>query len=50
MQKNLRKQEALDYHSKGRPGKIEVIPTKARKHKETYRSLILPEWQFLAWR
>ena len=22
------KQEALDYHSSGRPGKIEVIPTK----------------------
>ena len=31
MQRNLRKQEALDYHSKGRPGKIEVIPTKATK-------------------
>lgn len=24
----LKKQEALDYHSSGRPGKIEVIPTK----------------------
>ena len=24
----LRKQEALDYHSQGRPGKIEVVPTK----------------------
>ncbi len=24
----LRKQEALDYHSQGKPGKIEVIPTK----------------------
>src|SRR5580765_5638907 len=23
-----KKQEALDYHSQGRPGKIEVIPTK----------------------
>ena len=31
MQRQLRKQEALDYHSKGRPGKIEVIPTKATK-------------------
>jgi len=31
MQKNIRKQEALDYHSKDRPGKIEVIPTKATK-------------------
>src|SRR5690554_2350012 len=28
MSKINRKQEALDYHSKGRPGKIEVIPTK----------------------
>ena len=27
MSKN-RKQEALDYHSSGKPGKIEVIPTK----------------------
>ncbi len=24
----IRKQDALDYHSKGRPGKIEVVPTK----------------------
>ena len=23
-----KKQEALDYHSSGRPGKIEVVPTK----------------------
>ena len=38
MQKDLRKQEALDYHSKGRPGKIEVIPTKATK---TQRDLSL---------
>ena len=38
MHKNLRKQEALDYHSKGRPGKIEVIPTKATK---TQRDLSL---------
>src|SRR6188508_1474361 len=28
MAKELRKQQALEYHSKGRPGKIEVIPTK----------------------
>src|SRR4029077_16656266 len=38
MQKNLRKQEALNYHSKGRPGKIEVIPTKDTK---TQRDLAL---------
>jgi len=28
MRKRNQKQDALDYHSKGRPGKIEVIPTK----------------------
>jgi malate dehydrogenase (oxaloacetate-decarboxylating)(NADP+) len=38
MRKNIRKQEALDYHSKGRPGKIEVVPTKATK---TQRDLSL---------
>ncbi len=31
MAKELRKQLALDYHSKGRPGKIEVVPTKEAK-------------------
>ena len=32
MQPNeLRKQQALEYHAKGRPGKIEVIPTKEAK-------------------
>ncbi|MFT3746887.1 MAG: NADP-dependent malic enzyme [Agriterribacter sp.] len=38
MSKELRKQEALDYHSNGRPGKIEVIPTKDAK---TQRDLSL---------
>ena len=38
MQKKLRKEEALEYHSKGRPGKIEVIPTKEAK---TQRDLSL---------
>src|SRR4249919_252262 len=39
MQPNeLRKQQALEYHSKGRPGKIEVIPTKETK---TQRDLSL---------
>ena len=28
MPRNVRDQDALDYHSKGRPGKIEVVPTK----------------------
>src|SRR6187551_3684740 len=38
MKSDLRKQQALDYHSKGRPGKIEVVPTKATK---TQRDLSL---------
>ena len=38
MAKELRKQLALDYHSKGRPGKIEVVPTKEAK---TQRDLSL---------
>ena len=38
MQKPVRKSEALDYHAKGRPGKIEVIPTKETK---TQRDLAL---------
>jgi malate dehydrogenase (oxaloacetate-decarboxylating)(NADP+) len=38
MQSDLRKQQALEYHSKGRPGKIEVIPTKDAK---TQRDLSL---------
>ncbi|NIG51982.1 NADP-dependent malic enzyme [Chitinophaga sp. Cy-1792] len=31
MAKKLNKQDALDYHAKGRPGKIEVVPTKNTK-------------------
>jgi len=38
MQTELRKQQALEYHAKGRPGKIEVIPTKEAK---TQRDLSL---------
>src|SRR5690349_16934684 len=38
MSSDLRKQQALEYHSKGRPGKIEVIPTKEAK---TQRDLSL---------
>ena len=34
----LRKEQALEYHAKGRPGKIEVIPTKEAK---TQRDLSL---------
>jgi len=36
--KDLRREQALEYHSKGRPGKIEVIPTKDAK---TQRDLSL---------
>src|SRR5574339_648441 len=38
MQRDLRKQQALEYHSKGKPGKIEVVPTKEAK---TQRDLSL---------
>ena len=37
-QKELRKEQALEYHASGRPGKIEVIPTKEAK---TQRDLAL---------
>ncbi|MDR3711854.1 MAG: NADP-dependent malic enzyme [Puia sp.] len=36
--KQIRKEQALEYHSKGRPGKIEVVPTKEAK---TQRDLSL---------
>ena len=38
MKNELRKEQALEYHSKGRPGKIEVVPTKEAK---TQRDLSL---------
>ena len=38
MYKKLRREDALEYHAKGRPGKIEVIPTKEAK---TQRDLSL---------
>ncbi len=38
MQKELRREQALDYHSRDRPGKIEVVPTKEAK---TQRDLSL---------
>ncbi len=38
MDNELRKQQALEYHAKGRPGKIEVVPTKEAK---TQRDLSL---------
>ena len=38
MHNELRREQALDYHSRGRPGKIEVVPTKEAK---TQRDLSL---------
>jgi malate dehydrogenase (oxaloacetate-decarboxylating)(NADP+) len=38
MNKKIRKSDALEYHSKGKPGKIEVVPTKETK---TQRDLSL---------
>ncbi|WP_018614546.1 NADP-dependent malic enzyme [Segetibacter koreensis] len=38
MQKNVRRDQALAYHSEGKPGKIEVVPTKEAK---TQRDLSL---------
>ncbi|MFT3676963.1 MAG: NADP-dependent malic enzyme [Chitinophagaceae bacterium] len=38
MKNEMRRQQALEYHAKGRPGKIEVIPTKDAK---TQRDLSL---------
>lgn len=38
MQQKFRREQALEYHAKGRPGKIEVIPTKEAK---TQRDLSL---------
>lgn len=38
MAKIIKKSTALDYHSKGRPGKIQVVPTKSAK---TQRDLSL---------
>jgi malate dehydrogenase (oxaloacetate-decarboxylating)(NADP+) len=38
MQHKIRREDALDYHANGRPGKIEVVPTKATS---TQRDLAL---------
>ena len=38
----ITKEAALLYHSQGKPGKIEVVPTKPTVHKPTYHSHILP--------
>ncbi len=45
-QNNTKKDQALEYHSQGRPGKIEVIPTKEAK---TQRDLSLAYSPGVAW-
>ncbi len=45
-QNNTKKEQALEYHSQGRPGKIEVIPTKEAK---TQRDLSLAYSPGVAW-
>ncbi|MBC7720767.1 MAG: NADP-dependent malic enzyme [Pedobacter sp.] len=45
-QKDLKKEQALEYHSQGRPGKIEVVPTKEAK---TQRDLSLAYSPGVAW-
>jgi len=37
MSNDLRKQQALEYHAKGRPGKVEVIPTTSLWFGVTYK-------------
>lgn len=39
----ITKEAALLYHSQGKPGKIEVVPTKHIVHKPIYLWLTLPE-------
>lgn len=45
-QNNTKKEQALEYHSQGRPGKIEVVPTKEAK---TQRDLSLAYSPGVAW-
>lgn len=45
-QNNSKKEQALEYHAQGRPGKIEVIPTKEAK---TQRDLSLAYSPGVAW-
>ena len=41
----ITKEAALLYHSQGKPGKIEVVPTR-----QTCHSPIRPEWQNRVWK
>jgi hypothetical protein len=50
MANNKLHDDALAYHSQGRPGKIEVVPTKPIVRNAISHSPTLPAWQNLAWR
>ena len=41
----ITKEAALLYHSQGKPGKIEVVPTKPTVPKPIFHLLILPVWR-----
>ena len=43
----ITKEAALLYHSQGKPGKIEVVPTKPYSTQPTYHLHTLPVWQSL---
>src|SRR3982074_3188438 len=44
MMKNFRRQDALEYHEKGRPGKIEVVQTKEAKTQRDLSIAYFPVW------
>ena len=44
------KEAALEYHSKGKPGKIEVVPTKPYRTQYDLSLAYSPAWQNHAWK
>src|SRR2546430_2489449 len=45
---SIRRQEALDYHSEGRPGNIQVSPTKPFKNRRDLSLAYTPRWRIRA--
>src|SRR2546427_5723339 len=45
---SIRRQEALDYDAQGRPGKIEVSPTKPFKNRRALPFAYTPRWRIRA--
>jgi malate dehydrogenase (oxaloacetate-decarboxylating)(NADP+) len=41
-EKSFTDQEALRFHTRGKPGKLEISPTKPMAHSAIFRLLILP--------